>query len=107
MGLFVTLSLIMGMANAAEMGRKTFDISGGKRGPVFFPHHEHQKHVEDCMVCHDLFPKKQGALTAEIAAGALAPKQVMNKQCIKCHRALKKAGEPFGPTSCSKCHRKS
>ncbi len=103
----MALCLLMGTANAAEKGKKDFYLSGGKRGPVFFPHQEHQKHIEDCMVCHDLFPKQQGALTAEIAAGNLAPRQVMNKKCINCHRALKKAGQPFGPTSCSKCHRKS
>lgn len=104
--LHLGLIMLMGMASAADMGRKEFYLSGGKKGPVFFPHQEHQKYTGDCMECHDLFPKKQGALTAEINAGDLAPKQVMNKKCVKCHRSLKKTGKPFGPTSCSKCHQK-
>jgi hypothetical protein len=38
------------------------------------------------------------------AQGKLKPKHVMNKMCIKCHRAEKKAGNPSGPLTCSKCH---
>ena len=34
----------------------------------------------------------------------LEKKHVMNKLCIKCHKAEKKAGKPYGPTTCSKCH---
>ena len=36
--------------------------------------------------------------------GAMKPKQVMNLQCIKCHKADKQSGKPHGPVTCSTCH---
>ena len=87
-------------------GRKEISLYGGKSGNVLFPHHTHQTIVQDCQVCHVDFAQKEGALDLAKKSGDLKKKQVMNKTCLKCHRALKKAGEKSGPTSCKKCHTK-
>jgi len=76
------------------------------KGNVYFPHHMHQDNIKDCNVCHNLFPQQAGVIQDLKNLEKLKKKQVMNKKCLKCHRAKKKAGEKTGPTSCSKCHLK-
>ncbi len=87
-----------------NQGGKEIKIDGGKKGAVSFPHHLHQNTIGDCNVCHSIFPKSKGAIKDLIAQKELKKKQVMNKTCLKCHRANKKAGKDHGPTSCSACH---
>ena len=87
-------------------GRAEMILNGGKTGAVAFKHHLHQDLVKDCQVCHKDFKQKKGALDAAKAAGTLKKKQVMNKTCLSCHRAKKKAGEAYGPVSCRVCHKK-
>ncbi len=77
---------------------------GGKRGEVHFPHQKHIDTLGDCNVCHDLYPNTAGIIDALKAQGKLREKQVMNEQCIQCHRTAKKEGKSSGPTTCSKCH---
>ena len=89
-----------------DKGRADVSLFGGKSGPVAFPHRLHQTVIKDCQSCHKDFAQKEGALEAAKKAAVLKKKQVMNKTCLKCHRALKKAGEKSGPTSCKKCHTK-
>ncbi len=89
----------IGNQGAAEM-----QLDGGTRGIVPFPHQAHQARLNDCNVCHAAFPQEPQALIKQKQAGQLKPKWVMNKQCVKCHRAEKKAGNPSGPTTCAKCH---
>lgn len=89
----------VGNQGAAEM-----QLDGGTRGVVPFPHQAHQNRLNDCNTCHSVFPQEPQALIKQKQAGHLKPKEVMNKQCVKCHRAEKKAGNPSGPTTCSKCH---
>ncbi len=91
---------------AQEKGRDEMSLYGGKSGPVPFEHHLHQTVIGDCQACHKDFPQEQGALEKAKADGMLKKKQVMNKTCIKCHRAKKKAGEKTGPTNCKTCHQK-
>jgi hypothetical protein len=102
-GVFLFPALIF--ADQPE-GREEISLYGGKSGNILFPHHIHQKVVTDCQICHVNFPQEEGALGAAKESAALKKKQVMNKTCLKCHRALKKAGEKAGPTSCKKCHKK-
>ncbi len=85
-------------------GPATIEIYGGKRGKIDFPHRAHQERLGDCQRCHSLFPKQHDALKNLKKAGKLSSKKVMNKLCIKCHKAEKRAGRPSGPTTCSKCH---
>jgi len=94
-------SLAIAMQNH---GDKEIKIDGGKKGTISFPHHMHQDTIKDCNVCHSIFPKAKGAIKDSIAQKKLKKKQVMNKTCLKCHRAKKKAGEDHGPTSCLACH---
>ena len=106
----VVCALIAGAAVA--MSAKTGEnrgpadiiISGGKRGNVPFPHQQHQENLVDCKICHAVFPQEKGAIDRLKAEGTLKPKQVMNKQCTKCHKEKKRAGEQSGPTTCTSCH---
>ncbi len=76
-----------------------------KKNPVPFPHKKHQEALEDnCMACHDLFPKELGGIERLKGEKVLKSKQVMNKHCIKCHKARKKEKLSAGPTSCKACH---
>lgn len=89
---------------AVNNGAENLKIYGGSRGDVPFPHHGHQDRLTDCNTCHAVFPQEADAIKKMKVAGQLKPKQVMNKQCVKCHKDQKKAGNPTGPTTCSKCH---
>ncbi len=105
----LTVLLILCFVGSAAVaiqneGSKEIKLDGGKKGAVSFPHHMHQNTIEDCNVCHSLFPKSKGAIKESIAKKKLKKKQIMKKTCLKCHRANKKAGEAHGPTKCSSCH---
>ena len=84
-----------------NQGNKTIKLNGGYKGIVDFPHYLHQDSVNNCNVCHSIFPKTEGVIKRLRAEGKLTKKQVMNKLCIKCHK------EKTGPTKCSKCHTKN
>lgn len=103
-GCIAVLFLLTGIVWAQGQGEKQIQLNGGKQGTISFPHHMHQAVLNDCMVCHKDFPQQSGALQASKDSGALKKKQVMNKTCLKCHRANKKAGKQYGPVRCSGCH---
>lgn len=94
------------MAHGGGNGPSAIDIYGGTRGKVPFTHQLHQTRLEDCNVCHNMFPQEHDALKALKAKKVLKKKQVMNKLCISCHRKEKKAGRKYGPVKCSTCHKK-
>jgi hypothetical protein len=103
------LAVIAWACAAAALDNKGADaitMFGGSRGVVPFPHHLHQNTLGDCDACHSLFPQEQGAIERLKQEGKLAGKQVMNKHCVKCHRAEKKAGNKSGPIRCAQCHKK-
>lgn len=105
----VGLVLIAGFSTGVCLGEpprgaETITLSGGSAGNVPLPHHRHQQVLLDCNLCHSVFAQRAGVIDEMKAAGALEKKQVMNKQCIKCHRQKKKAGEKAGPTTCKACH---
>jgi len=87
-------------------GAEHLSLYGGKTGEVPFPHHQHQKALGDCKICHDIFPQESGSIERLKAQGKLKKKLIMNTQCIKCHKAKKNEGEKTGPTSCKQCHNK-
>ena len=97
---------VAGATAVQNKGAETIDLYGGSRGEVSFPHHKHQKVLGDCNVCHGIFPQVSGAIEDLKAQGKLGEKQVMNKQCVKCHRDKKNAGEKTGPVRCGECHQK-
>jgi len=103
----LSICLAIPLATAVtNKGADQIELNGGTKGSVPFPHHQHQTALGDCNICHHVFPQTPGALDASKAQGTLKPKQVMNKMCLKCHRAEKKAGNPSGPTTCNQCHTK-
>ena len=108
--ILMTLSaLIAGTSIAVSLasenpGAENIVLEGGKRGEVPFPHRQHQKNLDDCQICHSVFPQDSGAIVKLKAEGTLKKKYVMNKLCTKCHKKMKKAGQKSGPTSCAKCH---
>lgn len=100
----VVLLLIWITGGYANQGADQMELFGGTRGKVPFPHHLHQNTLKDCNACHAIFPQEAGSIAKLKAAGKLKKKQVMNGQCVKCHKARKKASESYGPVTCSKCH---
>ena len=89
---------------AKNKGAENIELYGGTRGNVSFPHRRHQEKLDDCKICHSVFPQQAGIIKTLKADGKLKQKYVMNKLCTKCHKERKKAGQPAGPTTCTKCH---
>ena len=102
--IFVILFTVTIVAAVKNEGAKDIEIYGGSKGKVPFPHHMHQTNLEDCNICHSLFPQKLNSINDLKTKGQLKKKQVMRKLCIKCHKTEKRAGNKTGPTQCSKCH---
>lgn len=102
----IVLSVFISTAGLAveNKGAEKIQIDGGSRGAVPFTHRDHQERLGDCNVCHTMFPQEPQSLARFKENGQLKPKDVMNKLCVKCHKAEKKAGNKTGPTTCSKCH---
>ncbi len=105
-GLYCAVAALLAFA-ADDRGAAELVLEGGTSGPVPFPHALHQEKLEDCQLCHAVFPQRRGAIEALKAQGTLARKQVMNEQCTRCHRERKQQGKPAGPTACTTCHRKT
>jgi len=101
---FLCIGGTSGVLAVENKGPEQMSLDGGDRGPVPFPHHRHQNALKDCKACHDLFPQERGSIEKLKAEGRLPQKEVMNKLCIKCHKAEKRAGNTAGPITCSQCH---
>ncbi|MCD6584877.1 MAG: cytochrome c3 family protein [Desulfobacteraceae bacterium] len=90
------------------IGEAVIHLEKGRMPQVTFPHHMHQKALDNnCNACHDMFPKQPGIIKEMIFQEKLRKKQVMNSKCLKCHKDQKKAGLASGPTQCSACHVRS
>ena len=102
----IVLSIFISTIGLAveNKGAEKIQIDGGSRGDVPFTHHAHQDRLGDCKVCHASFPQEPQSLAKLKESGQMKRKDVMNKLCIKCHKAEKVAGNKTGPTTCSKCH---
>ena len=91
-----------------EKGEAVIHLEKGRMPQVTFPHHMHQKALDNnCNACHDMFPKQSGIIKEMILQEKLKKKQVMNLKCLKCHKNRKKAGLAAGPTKCTACHVRS
>ncbi len=101
----ILMAISIGVA-AQNIGAEKIVLEGGKTGNVPFPHKLHQDNLKDCNVCHGTFPEEAGSIAKLKSEGKLKEKQVMNTQCLKCHRDAKNAGQPSGPTACTSCHTK-
>ncbi|MCU0599827.1 MAG: cytochrome c family protein [Desulfobacterales bacterium] len=99
------ISFNMGVqAEDQNKGSESIKITAGSMAPVTLPHHLHQKVLNDCNLCHDLFPQTLGSINDLKSQQKLKKQQVMNSKCIQCHKTKKEAGEETGPTECAKCH---
>ncbi|MEZ4526720.1 MAG: cytochrome c3 family protein [Desulfobacterales bacterium] len=100
--------LCMAVLAIAEQNRgaEKIVLKAGNMGDVTLPHQQHQTALGDCKLCHDLFAQEAGIIDKMKAESKLKAKQVMNDQCIACHKEKKKEGVKTGPTSCSACHKK-
>jgi hypothetical protein len=105
--MFAAMSTALSLRAEENKGAESIVLFGGDSGSVSFPHHRHQTQSDDCNRCHSIFPQKKNAIEEMKAQGGLQKKQVMNKLCINCHNAEKKAGNKAGPTTCTTCHVKS
>ena len=106
-GVLCIVLCVSAMSVATEnKGAKDITLTDISRGPVDFPHFRHQEALMDCNLCHKDFPQKAGVIAELKKKGDLKPKQIMNKQCIACHKEKRNAGIKTGPVSCSQCHAK-
>jgi hypothetical protein len=108
--IFISLAsiclLILPGFSAKSSGVENIILQGGESGVVPFPHKLHQDSFKDCGICHELFDQEIGTIEKLKDENKLKPKQVMNSQCLQCHRENKKAGKASGPISCTTCHSK-
>jgi len=107
----VTAMSVAGLSAAQETAQETIDkgaaemkLESGRLPAAPFPHRLHQETLDDCNVCHNMFPQKRGAIQKLQEQGKLKKQQVMNQSCIACHKERKTAGESSGPVSCTDCH---
>lgn len=100
----MAVAVAFGVQAQVDKGPDRMELFGGSRGPVPFTHGDHQDRLQDCLVCHGVFPQEQGSIESLKSKGELKKKQVMNKLCIKCHRAERSAGNASGPLTCGQCH---
>ena len=102
--LFLLVTLLCSLAYAkTESGKAEINLSTGKKKSVQFPHKTHQTKLQNCSLCHDMFPMEENSIKNMIDKGDVKKKTIMNN-CKACHKKMKKAGETTGPTGCSGCH---
>jgi plastocyanin len=102
---FCMMLMVVPTIDAENHGAENIVLQAPKRGDVPFAHALHQETLDDCMVCHELFPKVTGVIERLKADGSMKKKQVM-KQCRACHRATKAGGGKTGPITCAGCHKR-
>ena len=105
--IILTISLAFAAAAVAAVPKGAADmiLNGGKNGNVPFPHQRHQLALEnDCQTCHFLYDQQPGIIDVMKADGRLKKKQVMNKQCTKCHKQRLRSKMKAGPVKCKTCH---
>lgn len=99
----VIVMAVAALAAEKKMGAPSIVIPGGTKGDISFPHGTHQVTLEDCNICHALFPQEPGTIVSLKAAGTLRKMQVM-KVCQGCHKQMAQEGKKAGPVNCNECH---
>ena len=90
-----------------------------QRPAVNFPHESHMGALE-CLACHHDYDDNGKNVLAENlikegnqailcgschdAAADVDLKKAFHRQCMGCHRDLRKSGDPTGPELCGECH---
>jgi len=104
-GIFCFTGFLYAHETTAENGADVIIFKKIRMNPVKFPHHLHQKALENnCNACHDLFPKQPGIIRKLIHEKKLQHQQVMNSKCLACHKSKAAEGKKAGPTKCTECH---
>ena len=99
-GWICLIALASGSNSSENQGMADMVLEGGSSGNVPFPHHRHQKALNnDCQRCHHYFPQEKGIIAKLKQENALKKKTVMNA-CQSCHRELASQGKAAGPTQC-------
>lgn len=88
------------------------------RAAVTFPHEVHMNDIE-CLTCHHEYEDGENVLdestleegnpdircsACHTADADITIKQAYHRQCMGCHRNLRKAGDATGPELCGECH---
>ena len=73
---FAAGSIALSGSPVENKGAAEITLPGGKRGPVPFPHHQHQNKLVDCKICHALYPQKSGIIEELKTQGKLKKKPV-------------------------------
>lgn len=60
--------------------------------------------VKGCAECHTQAAAPTGDKTPKAEKIKAYYKDAIHENCTGCHKDLKKAGKPTGPTSCKECH---
>jgi hypothetical protein len=104
-GIFCFTGFLYAQDTASGKGAEIITFEKIKMNQVIFPHHLHQKALENnCNACHDMFPKQPGIIRELITQEKLKHQQVMNDKCIACHKTNVAAGKKAGPVKCTECH---
>ena len=101
----VLITVSINTAAQQNKGAAEMVLHGGSSGDVVFPHQTHQRVLNECKICHSLYPETAGSIEKLKAEGKLNKKEAMN-HCKNCHRQRADKGEKSGPTGCKKCHQK-
>lgn len=92
-----------------------------KRPAVTFPHEVHMQMI-DCLSCHHDYVKGQNMLDEDDMLEETDPaircaschagnrvvnlKDAFHRQCLGCHRQMRKSGQATAPELCGECHRR-
>jgi hypothetical protein len=60
------------IAGIEKKGPEQITLNDGQKGEVSFPHRQHQKTLDDCTICHSIFPQKLGIIHELKNQGKLA-----------------------------------
>ena len=107
------------LAQEEEIELRMGNPEEAQRPPVIFPHEEHMD-LYECLTCHHDYQDGVNVLDentleegnpdiqcAHCHNNQTAPdlQEAFHRQCIGCHIAVRKSGQPSGPEMCGDCHR--
>ena len=106
-GSLVMLQGVFGQPDSITIDNPGLHATDNYQGAPF----NHKKHAEaaKCKECHHTTKegeKVQKCVDCHTKDSKVTAKDAFHKNCKDCHRDLKKAGKPTGPTICTKCHAK-
>jgi hypothetical protein len=107
-GSLVVLQGALGQQDAFTIDNPGLYATDKYKG-VQFPHKKHADTLKNCKKCHHTWKegeKVKKCVECHTKDSKVIAKKAFHNSCRNCHRDLKKAGKPTGPTLCTKCHAK-